>query len=99
MDRLDVGDYRRVVSTINYPGRKAAGLKSAIYNYPTITQRRLRAIPASGLQNGVREISAPNDHFTAGPHCRLIGLSGRGRVGSAGGYPTVGVWIVSPAGV
>src|SRR5439155_21231144 len=42
--------------------------------------------------------SPPNDHFTAGPHCRVIG-SGIGRVGPAGGHPTVSAWIVSPAGI
>ena len=42
--------------------------------------------------------SAPDDHFAAGPHCRVSG-SCRGRVGGAGGCPTVGAGIVSPAGV
>ena len=43
-------------------------------------------------------MSAPDDHFTAGPHCR-VNVSGSGRVGGAGGCPTVGAGIVSPAGV
>ena len=43
-------------------------------------------------------ISAPDDHFTAGPDCRVIG-SGSGRIGGAGGCPTVRARIVSPAGV
>ena len=43
-------------------------------------------------------ISAPDDHFTAGPHCRVI-IAGRGRVGRAGGCPTIRAGIVSPAGV
>ena len=43
-------------------------------------------------------ISAPDDHFAAGPHCRVI-ASGRGRVGGACGCPTVGAGIVSSAGV
>ena len=42
-------------------------------------------------------ISAPDDHFTAGPDCRVN--LGRGRVGGAGGCPTIGAGIVSPAGV
>ena len=42
--------------------------------------------------------SAPNDHFTAGPHCRVIG-SGSGRVGGAGGCPSIRAGIVSPASV
>src|SRR5207248_3048306 len=41
--------------------------------------------------------AAPDDHFAAGPHCRVEHSTGR-RVGSAGGYPTVGAGIVSPAG-
>ena len=42
--------------------------------------------------------SAPDDHFTAGPDCR-VNVSGSGRVGGAGGCPTVRAGIVSPAGV
>ena len=43
-------------------------------------------------------IPAPNDHFTAGPHCRVT-TSADGRVGDAGGCPTIRAGIVSPAGV
>ena len=43
-------------------------------------------------------ISTPDDHFTAGPHCRVT-VSGSGRVGGAGGCPTIRAGIVSPAGV
>ncbi len=42
--------------------------------------------------------STPNDHFTAGPDCR-VAVSGRGRVRGAGGCPTVGAWVVPPASV
>ncbi len=42
--------------------------------------------------------STPDDHFTASPHCR-VRSSGIGRVGRAGGRPTIGAGIVSPAGV
>ena len=42
--------------------------------------------------------AAPDDHFTAGPHCR-VSVSTSGRIGSAGGCPTVGAGIVSPASV
>ena len=42
--------------------------------------------------------SAPDDHFAAGPHCR-VKVSGSGRAGGAGRCPTVGAGIVSPAGV
>jgi hypothetical protein len=41
--------------------------------------------------------STPNDHFTAGPDCR-VKVSGRRRVGRAGGYPTIRAGIVSAAG-
>src|SRR5436305_1337104 len=41
--------------------------------------------------------SAPDDHFSAGPDCR-VKLSARGRVGGAGGCPTVGIRRVSTAG-
>ena len=43
-------------------------------------------------------MSAPDDHFTAGPDCR-VNASGSGRVGGAGGCPTIRAGIVSPAGV
>ena len=45
-----------------------------------------------------RHQSTPDDHFTAGPHCRVI-VSARGRVGRAGGCPTIRAGIVSPASV
>ena len=43
-------------------------------------------------------IPAPDDHFTASPNCRVT-VSGSGRVGGAGGCPTIRAGIVSPAGV
>ena len=43
-------------------------------------------------------VSAPDDHFAAGPH-RRVRVAGGGRVGGAGGCPTVGAGIVSPASV
>jgi hypothetical protein len=46
----------------------------------------------------VIDISSPDDHFTAGPHSGVTG-SGIGRVGGAGGCPTVRAGIVSPARV
>src|SRR5205807_4908115 len=39
-----------------------------------------------------------DDHFGAGPHCR-VAPSGSGRVAGAGGGPTVGAGIIPPAGV
>ena len=43
-------------------------------------------------------VSAPDDHFTAGPDCRVT-VSANGRIGGTGGSPTVCARIVSPAGV
>ena len=43
-------------------------------------------------------VSAPDDHFAAGPHCR-VNVAAGGRVGGAGGCPTVRCRIVAPAGV
>ena len=48
--------------------------------------------------NGAAVASAPDDHFAAGPHCRVT-VSASGRVGGAGGCPTVRAGIVPPAGV
>src|SRR4029453_13126633 len=42
--------------------------------------------------------SSPDDHFTASPHCRVLG-SWEGRVGRAGGPPTVRARVVSAPGV
>ena len=50
------------------------------------------------FNSGTIEISAPNDHFTASPDCRVT-ASASGRVGGAGGCPTIRAGIVSPAGV
>ena len=55
-------------------------------------------IPPAGVLRLCSLLSAPDDHFTAGPDCRVI-VSGSGRVGGAGGCPTVRAGIVSPAGV
>ena len=42
--------------------------------------------------------SAPDDHFTAGPDCRVLSAS-RGCVDPGGSRPTIRSWVVSPAGV
>ena len=55
-------------------------------------------ISAAGVEKGAAGESAPDDHFAAGPHCRVRG-SAIWRVGGAGGCPTVGAGTVSPAGV
>ena len=40
--------------------------------------------------------STPDDHFTAGPHCRVISRP-EGALVSAGGCPSIRAGIVSPA--
>src|SRR6266513_2947192 len=53
----------------------------------------LRAVSSTGVQ-GVETVSAPNDHFIAGPD-RCVSISGVGRTGELSGSPIIGVWIVS----
>ena len=55
-------------------------------------------IPPAGVRFGCHAISTPDDHFTAGPDCR-VRLSASGRVGGAGGCPTIRAGIVSPASI
>src|SRR5213078_95361 len=55
-------------------------------------------IPPAGVEVTAAVESAPDDHFTASPHCR-VRVSGSGRVEGARSYPTVGAGIISPAGV
>ena len=57
-------------------------------------------IPAASIISAASAVvhSAPNDHFAAGPDCRVKG-SCRGRADGAGGCPTVGAGIISPTGV
>jgi hypothetical protein len=61
---------------------------------------RIRAgiVSAAGVQITSVANSAPNDHFTAGPDCR-VPVTGRGRVGGAGCCPRIRAGIVSPARV
>src|SRR4029079_16176587 len=44
------------------------------------------------------KISAPDDHLSAGPNCR-VPLSPMGRIDGAGGCPPVGAGNISPAGI
>ena len=60
--------------------------------------RWTRAVSSTGVQKAAATNSAPDDHFTAGPDCR-VSDSASGRVGGAGGCPTIRAGIVSPAGV
>ncbi len=58
-------------------------------------------VSAAGVNKGGLDVavkSAPDDHFSSGPHCRVIG-SGIRSVGEAGGCPTVGAGIVSPTSI
>ena len=72
-----------------------SGRVSGAGGSPTIRARIVS--PASVIAKCLHD-STPNDHFTAGPDCRVTG-SGSGRVGGAGGCPTIRAGIVSPAGV
>ena len=45
----------------------------------------------------IKKIPAPDDHFSAGPHCRSVSPSRR--VSRARGCPAIRARIVSPAGV
>src|SRR5262249_55419663 len=49
-------------------------------------------------QKDATNLSAPDDHFAAGPQCRMA-RPGMRRVGDAGGCPAVGAGVVPPAGV
>ena len=53
------------------------------------------SVSAAGVSIGV---AAPDDHFTAGPHCRVKASAG-GRTGGAGGGPTICDGVISPTGV
>ena len=54
-------------------------------------------ISAAGVKvAGITE-STPDDHFTAGPDCRVI-ESGLGRVGGADGRPLVCAWKLTRVG-
>ena len=59
-----------------------------------------RIVSAPSVQPAVTTTSdsAPDDHLAAGPDCRVRLSCGR-RVGGAGRIPSIGVWIISAAGV
>src|SRR5437667_10026280 len=56
----------------------------------------MRIISAAAIEDSDVVYASPDDHFTAGPHCR-VDPSGNGRGSGAGGDPRVGNRIVSPA--
>ena len=55
-------------------------------------------VPAARVEIGATGAAAPDDHFTAGPDCR-VKVSASGCVGRADGCPTIGAGIIPPAGV
>src|SRR5207248_395623 len=65
---------------------------------PTICAGIVSAPSVQPVTNTIIKISAPKDHFTAGPDYRVID-SRRRRVGGAGACPTVGGGIIFAAGV
>src|SRR5439155_1739317 len=57
-----------------------------------------RVVSPACIKNARVVSPAPDNHFIAGPDCR-VNISASGRVGGAGGCPTIGAGVVSPAGV
>ena len=57
-----------------------------------------RSIFRRNIETAYTVISSPDNHFTAGPYCRVI-ESAEGALASAGGCPTIHAGIISPAGV
>ena len=55
-------------------------------------------VSPAGVQGASLAITAPDNHLTAGPHCR-VNVSLLRRIGDACRYPAIGAGIVSPAGV
>src|SRR5881398_2748467 len=47
----------------------------------------------------IETVAAPDDHFTASPHCRVTFSCGGRVVPSAHACPTIRAGIVSPAGI
>jgi hypothetical protein len=69
-----------------------------VRGYPTI---RARIVSATGIQiviATIKKMPTPDNHFTTRPHYGVT-VSCIGRVGGAGGCPTIRVGIVSPARV
>src|SRR5262245_16643723 len=55
-------------------------------------------VSPAGIEPHPRGTAAPDDHFTAGPHC-CVSSSGSGRSGRAGRRPRVRARVISAAGV
>ena len=58
---------------------------------------RLCAVSPASVEKATGCLTAPNNHFTAGPDCGLT-IALNGSVGGAGGSPSVGSGIISPTG-
>src|SRR6185369_4682954 len=65
---------------------------------PTVGAEIVSPAVAKNVETESVDASAPNDHFTASPHCRVT-VSGKGRVRRGGGRPTIRAGVVSRAGV
>jgi len=65
---------------------------------PTVGGRIVRAAGVEILTATVIRVAAPNDHFTAGPYCRVI-FSAVGRADDVGGCPSISAGIIFAAGV
>src|SRR5215831_11274651 len=72
------------------------GREHEVGGYPTVGGRIVS--PASVQESQVAVPTAPDDHFGAGPHCR-VPLSAIRRVADGGGVPTIGAGVISAAGV
>src|SRR4029077_19484348 len=64
----------------------------------TVGARIISPASVQIFENESRSVSAPDDHFTAGPDCS-VAPSGIGRIGGAGACPTVGARIIFSASV
>jgi hypothetical protein len=89
-DHLVAGPYGRVIGPGKWRARSAS-------RYPTIAAGAVSATVAE-IHAWQTKDPAPDDHFAAGPH-RAVRVSGRGRVGGAGGHPVIRGRVVSAAGV
>ena len=66
--------------------RSGSGRVGGAGGCPTV---RAGIVSSASVQiDSAASTSAPDDHFTASPHCRVTG-SGSGRVGGAGGCPRI----------
>jgi len=65
---------------------------------PTVRVGIISTASVQVVKGTFKKRSSPNDHVGASPYCRLTGSADR-RIGGARGDPTIGVGIVSSAGV